>query len=85
MDILQYILEEGLVMVPVLFILGEIIKNTTLLENRFIPAVLLLFSLIITPWLLGGYMATNIVQAILVTGAAVLTNEAADKYLKGDK
>lgn len=85
MDILQYVLEEGLVMVPVLFILGEIIKNTTLLENRFIPAVLLLFSLIITPWLLGGYMATNIVQAILVTGAAVLTNEAKEKYLKGGK
>ncbi|MDN6292619.1 MAG: phage holin family protein [Tetragenococcus halophilus] len=85
MDILQYVLEEGLVMVPVLFILGEIIKNTTLLENRFIPAVLLLFSLIITPWLLGGYMAINIVQAILVTGAAVLTNEAKEQYLKGDK
>lgn len=85
MDILQFIVDEGLVMIPVLFVLGEIIKHTTLLDNRFIPATLLVFSLIITPWLLGGFMAMNIVQAILVTGAAVLTNEVKDQYSKGGK
>lgn len=85
MDILQFILEEGLVMVPVLFVLGEIIKHTALLDNRFIPFVLLVVSILLTPWLLGGFEATNIVQAILVVGAAVLTNEAKDQYLKGGK
>ncbi|MFL2116261.1 phage holin family protein [Marinilactibacillus psychrotolerans] len=83
MDILQFILEEGLVMVPVLFVLGEIIKQTTLLDNRFIPVVLLVVSILLTPWLLGGFVAMNIVQAILVTGAAVLTNEFTEQYLKG--
>lgn len=83
MDILQYVLEEGLVMVPVLFVLGEVIKHTELLDNRFIPVVLLVVSILLTPWLLGGFVAMNIVQAILVVGAAVLTNEVKDQYLKG--
>lgn len=83
MDILQFILEEGLVMVPVLFVLGEIIKHTNLLDNRFIPVILLIVSVLLTPWLLGGFVAMNIVQAILVTGAAVLTNEFKEQYLKG--
>ncbi|API89448.1 hypothetical protein BKP56_09355 [Marinilactibacillus sp. 15R] len=83
MDILQFILEEGLVMVPVLFVLGEVIKHTELLDNRFIPVILLVVSILLTPWLLGGFVAMNIVQAILVVGAAVLTNEVKDQYLKG--
>uniref|UniRef100_UPI00359FC12E phage holin family protein n=1 Tax=Jeotgalibaca porci TaxID=1868793 RepID=UPI00359FC12E len=75
MDFLNYIVEEGLVMVPVLFILGEIIKRTELLNNKWIPLVLLVISVGFTPLLLGGYVATNIVQSILVAGATVFGNE----------
>ena len=75
MDFLNYIVEEGLVMVPVLFILGEIIKRTELLDNKWIPLVLLVISIGFTPLLLGGYVAPNIVQAVLVAGATVFGNE----------
>lgn len=75
MDFLNYIVSEGLVMVPVLFILGEIIKRTELLNNKWIPLVLLIISVGFTPLLLGGYVATNIVQSILVAGATVFGNE----------
>ena len=75
MDFLNYIVEEGLVMVPVLFILGEIIKRTELLNNKWIPLVLLIISVGFTPLLLGGYVASNILQAILVAGATVFGNE----------
>ncbi len=83
MDFLNYIVEEGLVMVPVLFILGEIIKRTELLDNNWIPLVLLLISIGFTPLLLGGYVATNIVQAILVAGATVFGNELIKQTGKG--
>ena len=75
MDIMTFIVEEGLIMIPVLYILGEIIKKTDILENKWIPFVLLLISIALTPLLLSGYTPDNVVQAILVTGASVLTNE----------
>lgn len=83
MNFLEYIIEEGLVMVPVLFILGEIIKRTELLDNNWIPLALLLISIGFTPLLLGGYVATNIVQAILVAGATVFGNELIKQTGKG--
>ena len=75
MDIISYIIEEGLIMIPVLYIIGEIIKFTGVLNNKWIPLSLLIFSLLFTPLLLGGFTPDNIVQAILVTGVTVLGDQ----------
>ena len=75
MDILEYVVQEGLVMIPVLFILGEIVKNTELLDNKWIPLTLLVISIAFTPFLLGTFNADNIVQAVLVAGVTVFGNE----------
>lgn len=86
--ILEYVVGDGLVMIPALFVIGMIIKNTTYVRNELIPLILLGISLVLTPLLLGGFDATNIVQAILVTGAAVLIDQTAKQvgYIKiGDK
>lgn len=76
MDILSYILEEGLIVIPALYILAEIIKGTGVVKNKWIPVILLGVSLVLTPLIVtGGYTADNIVQAILVAGATVFSNE----------
>ena len=75
MDILNYVVEEGLIMIPVLYIIGEIITGTEFLANKWIPLVLLVISIGFTPLLLGTYDASNIVQAVLVAGATVFSNE----------
>ena len=75
MDIINFIIEEGLIMIPVLYIIGEIIKFTGVLNNKWIPLSLLIFSLLFTPLLLGGFTPDNIVQAILVTGVTVLGDQ----------
>ena len=75
MDIINYIIEEGLIMIPVLYIIGEIIKFTGVLNNKWIPLTLLIFSLLFTPLLLGGFTPDNIVQAVLVTGVTVLGDQ----------
>lgn len=75
MDILNYVVQEGLVMIPVLFIIGEIIKGTELLGNKWIPLALLVVSIGFTPLVLGAYTANNIVQAVLVAGVTVFGNE----------
>ena len=75
MDIINFIIEEGLIMIPALYIIGEIIKFTGVLNNKWIPLTLLVFSLLFTPLLLGGFTPDNIVQAILVTGVTVLGDQ----------
>lgn len=75
MDILNYVVEEGLIMIPVLYIIGEIITGTEFLANKWIPLVLLVISVGFTPLLLGTYDAANIVQAVLVAGATVYSHE----------
>ena len=84
MDFLNYVVQEGLVMIPVLFIIGEIIKGTELLSNKWIPLVLLAVSIGFTPLVLGAYTADNIVQAILVAGVTVFGNELIKQTSKGD-
>ena len=75
MDIISYIIEEGLIMIPALYIIGEIIKFTGVLNNKWIPLTLLIVSLLFTPLLLGGFTPDNIVQAVLVTGVTVLGDQ----------
>ena len=75
MDIINFIIEEGLIMIPVLYIIGEIIKFTGVLNNKWIPLTLLVISLLFTPLLLGGFTPDNIVQAVLVTGVTVLGDQ----------
>lgn len=84
MDVLNYVVQEGLVMIPVLFIIGEIVKGTELLANKWIPLVLLVVSIGFTPLLLGAYTADNIVQAVLVAGVTVFGNELIKQSSKGD-
>lgn len=82
MEILEYIVNEGLVMIPVLYILGEVIKGTEILENKWIPLALLVISIGFTPILLGGFTADNIVQAILVAGVTVFGNQLYQQSIK---
>lgn len=61
MNILEYVVPEGLVMIPVLLILDEIIKHTDVLENKWIPSILSVVSLGFTPLPLGQYTPDKIV------------------------
>lgn len=83
--ILEYIVAEGLIMIPVLYILAEIIKPTQLIKSRYIPVMLLIVSLGFTPLVLGGFTADNTVQAVLVTGVTVLGYELYKESIKGDE
>ena len=88
MDVLEFIVSDGLVMIPFLMVIAYIIKITNLVPNELIPVILTLVSVAVTPWLLGGFTAANIIQSILVVGGAVLTNQTYKQigYLKdGDK
>lgn len=74
-QLLAFILEEALVMIPVLLIFGWVIKQTGRVLNNYIPVILLFIGIGFTPLLLGGFTPHNVVQGVLVTGGAVLTHQ----------
>lgn len=74
-ELLELIVEEAYLMIPVLWFIGYTIKTTDLIRDCFIPSILTVLSIFFTPWLLGGYTPANIAQAILLAAGAVLANE----------
>lgn len=74
MEFVKYITENALILVPALYVLGMIVKNTEKVPDKYIPVVLLIAGV-------GGAIAliglnTNaVIQGILVTGAAVYANQ----------
>lgn len=75
MEILSFVLNEGLIVIPVLFILGEFIKSTTFVKDKYIPIILLVASVVMTPAVLGAYNVHTVIQAILVAGASVFGDQ----------
>lgn len=89
MTFVEYIRPELLILVPVLYVLGAIIKDSAAIQNRWIPAILggvgIALSLLYVLGT-GDFSATGvftaITQGILVAGAAVYTNELIVQMIK---
>ena len=81
MEILSYIMDNALVLIPVLVIIGEIIKNIEKIPDKWIPLILLPIG-IAGALALGGLSVDSAIQGILVTGAAVYGNQIVKQLKK---
>lgn len=83
MEFLNYIIENALILIPALVIIGQIIKNIEVIPDKYIPLILLVFGI-------GGAIAIigvsvdAIVQGVLVTGAAVYGNQIVKQLKKSE-
>lgn len=82
MDFSQYIKPELLILVPVLFVLGEIIKKTEVVKANWIPAILGVTGVILSAlyvWATSGFSVmmifVSVTQGILVAGASVYVDQ----------
>ena len=92
MSFVEYIKPELLILVPVLYIVGAMIKDSQSVSNRYIPAILggvgIVLSLL---YVMGssGISATGIftaiTQGILIAGTAVYTHEFISQLRKDDE
>lgn len=73
MDFMKFITEQALILVPALYVIGLILKNSSV-KDKFIPIVLLILGIGGSIALIG-LSAQAIIQGILVTGAAVFSNQ----------
>ena len=74
MEILTYVTENAIVLIPVLIIIGQILKNLEFVPDKFIPLILLPFG-IVGAMALGGWTVRAAIQGVLVTGTAVYGNQ----------
>ena len=74
MEILNYIMDNALILIPVLLVLGKIVKGIEKISDKWIPLILLPIG-IAGSLALGGISADSVIQGVLVTGAAVYSNQ----------
>mgnify|MGYP002728963395 CR=1 FL=1 len=88
MDLEELITENKLILVPVLIILGFIIKKIQKIPDKFIPLILLFFGILFSVLTNSTFalqtVVQSVIQGILVTGAAVLGNQI-PKQLKKEE
>ena len=74
MELTTYLIDEALVLIPVLIIMGQIVKEIKEIPDKYIPLILLVLG-IAGAIALIGISADSVIQGILVAGAAVYGNQ----------
>lgn len=80
----EYLIEEALIVIPVLLICGKIIKGTPNVQDWLIPYILLILGVVGTISLIG-FNADAILQGVLVSGAAVFGHELFKQAVERDE
>jgi hypothetical protein len=83
MEIINYIVDNALILIPALVIIGAIVKHIQVIPNKWIPLILLVFGIGGTMALMG-LTADAVIQGVLVTGAAVYGNQLVKQLGKVD-
>ncbi|OOO62062.1 phage holin family protein [Clostridium tepidum] len=74
MNLMDYIIEQALILIPALYVLGIMLKQTNKIKDWTIPWILLVVGIIGAISLIG-LNPNAVIQGILATGAAVFTNQ----------
>lgn len=73
-NILNYIVENALILIPVLYVLGSILKGTSKIDDKYIPIILLPIGIAFSIAIMG-INVNAVIQGILVTGVTVYGNQ----------
>ena len=73
-SIKDFIIDQALIIIPVLYIIGTMIKGTARIDDKYIPLILLPISIIFCLFMVG-FNVDGVIQGILVCGTAVYVNQ----------
>lgn len=80
-NIMNYIAENALILIPVLYVLGYMLKGTEKVDDKYIPIILLPVGIILA-MLIVGFDVNGFIQGVLITGAAVYANQLVKQISK---
>ena len=75
MDFLSYITENALIIIPVLYIIGMILKGMEKISDKYIPVILLPIGIGLAMGVMRAISVDAVIQGVLVTGVTVYTNQ----------
>ncbi|CUO15957.1 phage holin family protein [Clostridium paraputrificum] len=81
MEFTNFIMENALVLIPALYVIGFILKKTESVVDKYIPVILLPIG-VAGAVAVMGLSAESVIQGILVVGATVLTNQVVKQSSK---
>lgn len=79
---MEYILQDFLVLVPVLYVLGLALKGTPRVRDWLIPWVLTILGMMIG-FGIGGFNITSAIQGVIAAAVAVYGNQLFKQLLNG--
>lgn len=77
----DYIMDNALILIPVIYVIGAILKGTELVKDKYIPVILLPIGIALG-MILVGFNVNGFIQGVLVTGVAVYANQLVKQALK---
>ena len=83
MELLNYISDNALVLIPVIYIVGMFLKGLEGGSDKYIPFVLMFVSIAFSVAMLG-LNVDSIIQGILISGATVLSNQLIKQSKKSE-
>ena len=81
MEFMDYILDSSLIIIPVIYIIGIILKGLEYVQDKYIPIILLPIGIALSVFSMG-LSVDSIVQGVLVVGAAVYVNQVSKQLNK---
>lgn len=79
-----YIVTDGLILIPVLMILGAMLKTTPKIANWVIPYILLVVGTVLALFLLG-FDVNGFIQGVLISGTAVFAHQLYKQGVKKEE
>ena len=71
---MNYIVDNCLILIPVLYIVATILKNLEFIKDKYIPLILLPIGIALAI-AIKGIDVDSVIQGILVTGVTVYGNQ----------
>ena len=71
---MNYIVDNCLILIPVLYIVATILKNLEFIKDKYIPLILLPIGIALAI-AIKGVDVNSVIQGILVTGVTVYGNQ----------
>ncbi|ASN72264.1 hypothetical protein 10S12_2 [uncultured Caudovirales phage] len=74
MEFKEFIVEQALILIPVLYIIGAMLKQTSIIKDTLIPLILLVLGVLFSNLMLG-FSIESTLQGVLVAGTTVFANQ----------
>ena len=84
MNFMQSINDNLLILIPAMYILGNILKGIKEIKDKYIPLILLPIGVLLA-LAIDGTNVNSIIQGILITGTTVYTNQVVKQCNKKEK